>query len=274
MKRLVALLALALLLGFGRPALAQVQDCRYFCFERPCERDCRYFCLCAPETAPGPSFPSGATSYWRHEEASGNGDRADAIDTKPLLATGNLVQIAGKIGNATQTVATVGYLDGSGGIGSYTSALTFTTWLKNPTGSTGSFSEISARWAALRIQLSPTTLSFVGLDIMTGDPLTCSGCSASLADNTWAFTCLRWSTSTKQWTVRWYGASDGNATNHTTDAAYLGSAGDAWAVFGVTFVPSTVAKTAAFDEQGFWPLTLTDEQCDALYNEGTALPLP
>lgn len=78
--------------------------------------------------ASGPSFPSGATHYWKMDEASGN-SRADSVGSLTLTEVGGAVASAAGIkNNAAQFVAATGhYFDSS--VVSWPVPLTIAVWV-------------------------------------------------------------------------------------------------------------------------------------------------
>lgn len=221
------------------------------------------------------AFPA-PIHWWHHEEATGTGDRVDAIGTANLAATGSVSSITGQSGNGSLTVAGTSFLASSTWPGltgplEITGDLTLSFWIQPAATPSESHFYDGSGGIVAGIMVDFGLVGGVGgeLAVAFADPVlaawTTAGSSAYTVGN-WALVVVRYKASTKTWTARWYGLTAGNATNY--DVGPLTNALTDGGTFllgkDITTAPFFPAQAVGLDEMGYWNVRLTDSQCDVL----------
>ena len=201
-------------------------------------------------------------SYWKLDEASGS--RSDATghghQITPQVPSSDGVQVAGKLGNG------LGNLTASNAGATYTqydqsdSLLSRTVWtlsLWYLPGSLNAFTMKNSGGGLANYGTGGPSLTLENVLV----PVFQYGTNPTLT--AWNFACFRWNGATQTISIRLNGGP--------------------WQTATVAFdwVPSTAANTmtitprsSPIDEMGWWDRLLSDDEVNALYAAGNALPYP
>jgi len=215
------------------------------------------------------SLPTGITSFWKLEEASGT--RADEVGTNVLGVSGSVSSATGKIGNAAD-ISSPNYLTINDNASLKTGNTDFSVsawiYLHSTSGTqvfVSKFKDISGEWA-----LYLTGSKFVFATYATGGP----GAGYSATANSFGIVSIN----------TWYHvvgvhnyATNKNyiyVNNDTPDSAdsveHVGTTGP----FQIGAFNGGAIANARIDAVGFWKKTLSSSEVAELYNSGNGIEYP
>lgn len=212
----------------------------------------------------------GLSSYWKHDETSGN--RLDSVGTRHMVPQNTIGNASGKIGNCVTASGSSNYLLATdAGLASldWSSGFSVVGWLYVPTAYSGrntvlaKGNTVSVDWALY--SNAQNALRFYVADSATGDSIGASATSMTL--DAWHFFAGRYNPSTKKAEFRldaeaWaLGNALTNSPRNTIGSLVV-------AVFGGLY------GAARYDETGLWMRYLPDEVVTALRNGGAGTTHP